>query len=105
MSKYNYDTLSEALEDLKERGYTADFGLRPYCLECLRLQLELGAGEFEVDEVHQFKDARRPAQVSSAVYAISSNKGIKGVLVDTRGVCADSVIPEMALKLGKSHLH
>ncbi|GAB3832164.1 hypothetical protein GCM10028895_49500 [Pontibacter rugosus] len=103
MSRYNYNTLTEALDDLKKRGYTVDFGLRPYCLECLRLQLELGAGEFEVDEVHQFKRDGSPSN-SSAVYAVSSDKGIKGVLVDMRGLCVDSVTPEMALKLGTNHL-
>lgn len=58
MSKYHYDTMVEALNDLTKRGYTEDYNLRPYCLECLRLQLELGAGEFEIDEVHRFEGAR-----------------------------------------------
>lgn len=96
MSRYNHLTLTEALDDLKKRGYTVDFLLRPYCLECL--QLELGAGEFEVDEAHRFERAGN-SKGSSTVYAISSDRGLKGVLVDIRGTCVDSVIPEMACKL------
>lgn len=103
MSRYTYNTIMEALDDLKERGYTVDFSLRPYCIECFRLQLELGAGEFSVDEVHQFRGAGNLAS-RPAVYAISSDKGVKGVLVDMRGTCVDSVTPEMALKLSTDDL-
>ena len=95
---YNYDTVVEALSDLRKRGYTEDFSLRPYCLECPRLQLELGAREFKIDEVHRFEGASSPDD-STVVYAISSERGVKGVLVDAYGKCADSVVPEMAYKL------
>ena len=30
----NYDTLSEAINDLQGNGYTYDFNLKPECLEC-----------------------------------------------------------------------
>ncbi|TXK45866.1 phosphoribosylpyrophosphate synthetase [Pontibacter qinzhouensis] len=98
MSKYNYDTVVEALDDLRKRGYTEGFSLRPYCLECPQLQLELGAREFKIDEVHRFEDASSPDD-SSVVYAISSDRGMKGVLVDAYGTYADSVTSEMAYKL------
>lgn len=97
-NRKNFDTLIEALNDLKNRGYTKDFDLRPYCLECPRLQLELGAKEFEVDEMHRFGGTGE-SDNDTVVYAISSEKGIKGVLVDACGACADSVVPEMARKL------
>ncbi|MCD6065153.1 MAG: hypothetical protein K0R82_3064, partial [Flavipsychrobacter sp.] len=29
---HTYDTLSEAVNDLKKRGYTADFNLEPNCI-------------------------------------------------------------------------
>ncbi|WP_299761294.1 phosphoribosylpyrophosphate synthetase [uncultured Pontibacter sp.] len=98
MPKYHYITVSEALNDLKSRGYAEDFNLRPYCLECPRLQLELGAGEFAVDEVYRFEGPSDPAD-NAVVYAVSSDKGVKGVLVDAYGTYADSVTPEMARKL------
>ena len=98
MSRYNYDTIAEALVALKKRGYTEDFHLRPYCLECPRLQLELGAGEFEIDETHRFEGVNNPDD-NTVVYAISSDRGLKGMLVDAYGTFAHSVTPEMALKL------
>ena len=104
MREYNYDTMVEALQSLKQRGYVEDFNLRPYCLECPRLQLELGAGEFEVDEVHRFEGASSPDD-NSVVYAISSDQGVKGVLVDAYGTYADSVTPEMAQKLKIDYKH
>lgn len=98
MNKYHYETIVEALHDLKKRGYVEDFNLRPYCLECPRLQLELGAGEFDINEVHRFEGASNPDD-NSVVYAISSDQGVKGVLVDAYGTYANSVTPEMARKL------
>lgn len=37
----NYGALSEALSDLKKRGYKEDFNLNPHYLECVSMQLEL----------------------------------------------------------------
>lgn len=104
MREHNCDIMVEALQGLKQRGYEEDFNLRPYCLECPRLQLELGAGEFEVDEVHRFEGASNPSD-NSVIYAISSDHGVKGVLVDVYGTYADSVTPEMAQKLKIDYKH
>ena len=41
MAQPSYDSLSEALDDLKKRGYTEDFNLKANCVACPRLQLEL----------------------------------------------------------------
>lgn len=36
-----YNTLSEAVNDLINLGYTEDFKLKPHCLECWSSSLEL----------------------------------------------------------------
>ena len=100
MSRYNYETITQALGDLKKIGYAEDFNLRRYCLECPRLQLELGAGQFGIDETHRFEGVSSPDD-NVVVYAISSDKG---VLVDAYGN-ADSVTPEMARKLRFDYRH
>ena len=94
----NYDTLSEAVQDLQRRGYTYDFNLRPHCLECASLKLELDPEDFEVDEIHRF-EGMSSTDDNSILYSISSKNGIKGTLVDAYGVYAENISEEMRKKL------
>lgn len=98
MGMHKYNTMVETLNNLRERGYTVDFNLQSTCLECPQLHLELKPEEFEIDEVHRFEGASNPDD-NAVVYAISSDKGIKGVLVDAYGVYANAITPDMARKL------
>lgn len=94
----NYATLTEALDDLRRRGYTEDFNLKPTCLECAAKQVELHPDDFEITEVYRFEGATNPDD-SSVLYAIAGKGGLKGVLVDAYGVYATSVSTEMLAKL------
>jgi len=93
-----YANLIEALDDLKSRGYSLDFNLSPDCIECTSMQLQLHPEDFEITEVYRFEGISNPDD-NAVLYAIESNKGIKGVLVDAYGVYSESVSPEMAAKL------
>lgn len=94
----NYDTLSEAINDLQIRGYTYDFNLEPDCIKCASLELEIHPEEFEVDELHRF-EGMSSTDDNSILYAISSKNGIKGILVDAYGVYAENISEEMRKKL------
>ncbi|HNP16938.1 MAG: phosphoribosylpyrophosphate synthetase [Thalassobius sp.] len=94
----NYDTLSEALNDLKTRGYSNDFNLKPHCIECPAHKLELHPEQFEVKEVYRFEGMSNPDD-NSILYAIESKDGFKGVLVDAYGVYAEALTEEMIRKL------
>lgn len=94
----SYDTLSEAVNDLQNRGYTYDFNLKPHCLECVTLQLELRPEAFEVDEVYRF-EGMSSTEDNSVVYAISSLDGIRGLLIDAYGVYAENISDQMRIKL------
>ncbi|TKK64592.1 phosphoribosylpyrophosphate synthetase [Ilyomonas limi] len=96
---YNYDTLSQATNTLKQRGYTENLNLKPFCIECPSLALQLYPEDFTIDEYYRFEGNSDPAD-NSIVYAISANdNSIKGVLVDAYGVYAENITPEMAEKL------
>ena len=97
-SHHSYDSLSEALGDLKKRGYTEDFNLKPYCLTCPRLQLELQPSQFTIDETYRFEGMSNPDD-NAVIYAISSSPELRGTLVDAYGVYAEALTPEMAQKL------
>ncbi|MGC1513999.1 MAG: phosphoribosylpyrophosphate synthetase [Maribacter sp.] len=94
----SYDTLSEAIQDLQRRGYTYDFNLKPHCLECASLKLELHPDDFEIDELHRF-EGMSSTDDNSILYAISSKNGIKGTLVDAYGVYAENISEQMRKKL------
>ncbi|SFZ94828.1 hypothetical protein SAMN05428642_105118 [Flaviramulus basaltis] len=94
----NYDTLSEAINDLQANGYTYDFNLKPKCLECASLKLELNPEDFEVDETFRF-EGMSSTDDNSILYAISSKNGIKGLLVDAYGVYAENISEAMRKKL------
>jgi hypothetical protein len=98
----SYSTLSEALNDLKTRGYKEDFNLQPTCLECTTLNLQLHPEDFKVDEFYRFEGMSNPDD-SSIVFAISSKGGLKGVLVDAYGLYAENLTEPMIRKLSVSY--
>lgn len=98
----NYATLIEALDDLRRRGYTADFDLLPHCIECAAQQIQLHPEDFEITEVYRFEGANDPGD-SDVVYAIAGKNGLKGVLTDAYGAYADSLTTEMLSKLRIMH--
>jgi hypothetical protein len=102
MTHHSYDSLSEALADLKKRGYTEDFNLKPYCLACPRLQLEVQPEQFTIDETYRFEGMSNPDD-NAVVYAVSAPPELRGTLVDAYGVYAEALTPEMARKLRVSN--
>ncbi len=98
----NYQSLTEALDDLKKRGYEADFGTETFCLYCGDLDMRLDPEDFHIDEVYKFEGNANPGD-TSILFAISSSTGIKGILVDSYGTYHENLSFEMAKKLQAHH--
>ncbi len=98
---YTYDTVTEAIKGLRERGYTKDFNLKENCIVCH--EDELNPDDFEIVEVYRFEGNTDPAD-EAVIYVIESNKGDRGVLVSGYGISADEMSDEMAKKLS-IHTH
>src|ERR1700741_3899614 len=94
----NYESLVDALDDLKKRGYEADFATETICLYCGDLDIRLDPEDFHVDEVYRFEGNSNPDD-SSVLYAISSSTGVKGTLLDIYGTYSELLNFEMARKL------
>ena len=95
----SYDTVTEAVKDLKARGFNIDFNLAFDKLICLEDNSCLNPHEFEIVEVHRFEGETNPSD-EDVVYAIKSKDGkIKGVVTSAFGVYADPVSNEMIQKL------
>jgi hypothetical protein len=99
----SYNTLIEAINGLKAKGYTEDFNLRENHIDCHDGQYQLSPDEFKVDAVFRFEDNTDPDD-QSVVYAISSEKHkLKGLLVNSYGIYSDAAANELIKKLQISH--
>lgn len=95
-------TVSEVLNILKERGYTADFNLNDNCLICHKNFLQIYPNEFVVDKHYRFEGLSDPAD-EAIVYAISSARhNIKGTLVNGYGIYSESMADEMIRALNET---
>ena|SRR5690554_1073582 len=84
--KQNYDTLSQAINALKDRGFDKDVEIID------ESNIRIGDKKFEdkdieIKEFHRFEGMSNPADMS-IVYAISSKSGEKGLLADAYGADA-----------------
>jgi hypothetical protein len=91
-----YDTLVEAVQDLKKRGFNEDFTLQNDSIVCNHIKF--APEDFEVVEVYRFEGMSNPDD-SSVLYAIEGRNGMKGVLIDAYGAYAGGLNREMILKL------
>ena len=95
----DYGTLSQAINKLKlEEGYKHDFNLLDEKIEIKSEKQTFGVEEFEVDKVLRFEGMSNPDD-NAILYAITTTKGHKGVLVDGYGVSSGQVSKEMMKKL------
>ena len=94
-----YDTLLEALNDLKQRGFTTDFNIAFDKVQCAETGVCLDIAAFEIVEHYRFEGKNDPDD-SSVLYAIAAKNGsLKGVLVNAYGVYSDAVSDELIKRL------
>ncbi len=100
----NYDTVTEAVKDLKARGFIIDFNLAFDKLICSENSICLNPNEFEIVEVYRFEGETNPSD-EDIVYAVESKDGShKGVITSAFGLYADPVSNELLQKLAM-HIH
>jgi len=93
-----YESLADALADLRKRGYDSDFETETMGLYCGDLDMRLDPEDFHVTEIYRFEGNSNPGD-NAVLYAISSSFGIKGTLVDRQGSNNTNLNAEMAKKL------
>jgi len=92
----HYDTVSVAINKLKEQGFTVDFNLEENCL--IHPDGRVEADDYEIVDVYRYEGNTDPAD-EAVVYAIESNTGIKGVLVTAYGTYSDAASTKLLKKL------
>lgn len=96
---YTYDTVVEAINGLKGRGYTIDFNIAADKIICSENKHCLNPNEFEITEMHRFEGDTNPSD-EDVVYAVESTDGkLKGVITSAFGTYADNISTEIIRKL------
>ncbi|MFE3867703.1 hypothetical protein ACFX5E_06385 [Flavobacterium sp. LS2P90] len=91
---YHYATVSEALDDLNEKGYTFDFNIHGE-------DIIKNPHRYEIEHIYRYEGDSNPDD-ESTVYGIKSSSGKKGVFV--AGFSANSendaarVLTEISIK-------
>ena len=103
-----YDTVTEALKDLKLRGFTIDFNIAFDKIMCSDNKVCLNPDEFEIVEVFRFEGDTNPSD-EDVVYAIESKDArpdgsfgrgkIKGTITSAYGMYAETASADMIKKL------
>ena len=95
----SYDTVTDALTDLKKRGFTVDFNIAFDKIMCSKKEIQLVPEEFEIVEVYRFEGDTDPGD-ENVVYAIESKDGkVKGAITSAYGTYAEAISNEMLQKL------
>lgn len=79
---YHYATVSKALEELSEKGYTIDFNIQ-------ESRIINNPGEFEIQHIYRYEGDTDPGD-EATVFGIKSNTGEKGVFVAGLAAFADN---------------
>jgi len=93
MSVNQYGTVTEALEDLARRGFTANFEYLDGAFTVVDSGRTFRAEELTIVEHHRFEGISDPDDMA-VVYALISRAGVRGVVVDAFGVYANPKLGE-----------
>ena len=91
MSTKNYTNMVEAIEELKKRGFTANFEFLDRTFRDVNSGRSFMADELTIVEHYRFEGASDPDDMS-VVYAIESDDGLKGIVADAFGLYANAYL-------------
>jgi hypothetical protein len=84
-----YDTVTEALDDLKNRGYENDFNLQDKEFYCPNVKRAYRVPQLQIKETYRFEGNTDPAD-EAVVYALQAGDGVKGTFINGYGTYADT---------------
>ena len=95
---YHYATVSKALEELNDKGFTTDFNLEED-------RIKNSADDFEIEHIYRYEGESDPGD-EATVYGIKAKTGEKGVFVVSPGAYSENsaakVLLDMSIK-GRSN--
>src|SRR5688572_22118555 len=91
MEKQNMSTMVSILDALTGNGYTTQFKATEGVLLSLLTNKEYKPDDVKINHFYRFEGESNPYD-SSIVYAIETNTGEKGTLIDSYGAYSDPLI-------------
>ena len=96
---YTYDTVVDAVNDLRKRGYTIDFNIAFDKIICTENKHSLDPTDFEITEMYRFEGNTDPGD-EDVVYAVEAKEGkLKGIITSAFGMYAGDASTAMLKKL------
>ena len=96
-----YKTMSEAVSDLKQRGFSANFEYLDKTFRSVESGKTFGTGDLTIVEHHRFEGVSDPDDMS-VIYAIEAKDGTRGTIVDAFGTYAN---PDLGAFLKNVKMH
>ncbi len=93
-----FDTLSVAINDLRNRGYSYSFKIEECFAVCIETLEYVKPEEMKVAEYHRF-EGQSSEDDMSVVYAVETRNGLKGVIIDAYGTYANPQLTEFLQKV------
>lgn len=94
--QHHYATVSVAIEELRDKGYTEDFNITENWLTYHSGQF--AHDEFEISDIYFYEGESNPDD-KATVYGIVSTSGVKGVLVTGNDTDLDPLASKIVSKL------
>ena len=88
MSTKLYTSMAEAIQELKQRGFTANFEFLNMTFRDVDSGRTFKAEDLTIVEHYRFEGSSDPDD-TSVVYAIESDDGTQGIIADAFGVYAN----------------
>jgi hypothetical protein len=88
---YHYATVSKALQELNEKGYTIDFNLEED-------RIKMNKDDFEISHIYRYEGESDPGD-EATVYGIRSKSGEKGVFVVSPGAYTENEAARILLDM------
>jgi len=83
-----YDTMTEAIQELKKRGFKDEFKLEQDGMRSLKSDKIYEPDDMKIIEYHRFEGVSNPSDMS-AVFAVKCEDETKGTIVTSYGTYAD----------------
>jgi hypothetical protein len=96
------DTLTNRINYLKDKGYTEDFKITGKTMLTADGKHSFGPESLKITEHFRFEGESDPADMS-VLYAIETNNGVKGILIDSFGTYADQEQEDFMQKIREMH--
>lgn len=95
---FNEFTLTETIDHLNRRGFTGHFGVSADGLREFDTGVTFSADALRICDCFRFEEFSDPGDMA-IVYAIESQTGVRGTLVDACGVYSNPAVSEFLARV------